>query len=60
LRHDKNGSRQYFQAIHYKNRKSEYLKYEGRVTSVGNFSEAIAGILGGLLATITQPSTRLA
>jgi MFS family permease len=36
-----------------KNRESEYLKYEGRVTSVGNFSEAIAGILGGLLATIT-------
>ena len=30
-----------------------YLKYEGRVTSVGNFSEAFAGILGGLLATIS-------
>ncbi|MDA3880163.1 MAG: MFS transporter, partial [Prolixibacteraceae bacterium] len=36
-----------------KKRESEYLKYEGRVTSVGNFSEAIAGILGGLLASIT-------
>ncbi|MBN2807108.1 MAG: MFS transporter [Prolixibacteraceae bacterium] len=34
-------------------RENEYLKYEGRVISVGNFSEAIAGILGGLLATIS-------
>ncbi|HOO83747.1 MAG TPA: MFS transporter [Prolixibacteraceae bacterium] len=34
-------------------REKSYLKYEGRVTSVGNFSEAIAGILGGLLATIS-------
>ncbi len=31
----------------------EYLKYEGRMTSLGNFAEAGAGILGGLLATIT-------
>jgi MFS family permease len=36
-----------------KNRDKEYLKFEGRVTSIGNFSEAIAGILGGLLATIS-------
>ena len=35
------------------NNEKEYLKYEGRVTSVGNFSEAIAGIIGGLLATLT-------
>lgn len=34
-------------------REGEYLKYEGRVTSVGNFSEAFAGILGALLATIS-------
>lgn len=34
-------------------RENEYLKYEGRVISVGNFSEAIAGILGGLLATFS-------
>ena len=27
-----------------------YLKYEGRMTMVGNFAEAAAGILGGLLA----------
>ena len=31
----------------------EYLKHEGRMTSAGNFAEAAAGILGGLLATIT-------
>ncbi len=34
-------------------REKEYLKLEGRITSIGNFSEAIAGILGGLLATIS-------
>ena len=27
-----------------------YLRYEGRITMIGNFAEAIAGILGGLLA----------
>jgi MFS family permease len=34
-------------------KEAQYLKYEGRVTSVGNFAEAFAGIIGGLLATIT-------
>lgn len=34
-------------------KENEYAKYEGRVISVGNFSEAIAGLLGGLLATIS-------
>ncbi len=33
------------------NRENEYLKYEGKVTMIGNFSEAFAGIFGGLLAT---------
>ena len=36
--------------IHYK-KEDSYLKYEGRVTMVGNFSEAFAGIFSGLLAT---------
>lgn len=27
-----------------------YMRYEGKLTMVGNFSEAIAGVLGGLLA----------
>lgn len=31
-------------------RENEYLKYEGKVTMIGNFSEAFAGITGGLLA----------
>lgn len=35
--------------LHYR-RENEYLKYEGKVTMVGNFSEAFAGIGGGLLA----------
>lgn len=34
-------------------KKDKYIKYEGRMVSVGNFAEAIAGILGGLLATLS-------
>lgn len=33
-------------------REKEYAKYEGRNFSVGNFSEAIAGTIGGALAAI--------
>jgi MFS family permease len=32
-------------------REKDYLKLEGRVTSIGNFAEAIAGVTGGFLAT---------
>jgi MFS family permease len=35
------------------NREKQYVKQEGRITSAGNFAEAIAGIAGGLLAAIT-------
>lgn len=31
----------------------DYLKYEGRITMLGNFSEAFAGIFGGLLAAVS-------
>jgi MFS family permease len=34
-------------------RKDEYLKYEGKISSMGNFAEAIAGIIGGLLAVVS-------
>ena len=34
-------------------RENQYIKFEGRMVSVGNFAEAIAGILGGLLATLS-------
>lgn len=34
-------------------REDEYIKYEGRISSAGNFAEALAGIAGGLLATIS-------
>jgi MFS family permease len=34
-------------------RESDYIKYEGRNFSVGNFSEAIAGFMGGALAEIS-------
>ncbi|MBN1482361.1 MFS transporter [candidate division KSB1 bacterium] len=35
------------------NKENEYAKIEGRRTSVANFSETTASILGGLLATIS-------
>jgi MFS family permease len=34
-----------------KKRSSEYTKYEGRITSIGNLAESLAGIIGGFLAT---------
>lgn len=34
-------------------REKDYLKHEGRITSAGNFAEAFAGILGGLLAGLS-------
>ncbi|MCF8218937.1 MAG: MFS transporter [Bacteroidales bacterium] len=35
------------------NRKEDYSRQEGRITALGNFSEAGAGILGGFLAGIS-------
>lgn len=35
------------------NAEDRFLKYEGRSISIGNFSEAAAGILGGFLAAIS-------
>ncbi|QKG79782.1 MFS transporter [Tenuifilum thalassicum] len=34
-------------------KQDDYIKHEGRMTSVGNFAEATAGILGGLLAALS-------
>ena len=34
-------------------RKDEYVKYEGRVISIGNLAETIAGVVGGLLVGIS-------
>lgn len=39
-----------YDSLKAENREDEYIKYEGRITSAGNFAEAFAGILGGLLA----------
>jgi MFS family permease len=36
-----------------KGEEKQYTRFEGRITSLGNIAEAIAGIIGGLLATIT-------
>lgn len=35
------------------NQTQKYVKQEGRITSFGNFAEAIAGIVGGFLAAIS-------
>lgn len=42
-----------YDSMQHYGREEEYLKYEGKVTMVGNFSEAFAGIFGGLLATVS-------
>ncbi|MFO7828690.1 MAG: MFS transporter [Bacteroidales bacterium] len=34
-------------------KKDQYIKFEGRMVSIGNFAEAIAGVLGGLLAGLS-------
>ncbi len=34
-------------------KKEQYIKFEGRMVSMGNFAEAIAGVLGGLLAGLS-------
>lgn len=39
----------YDTTVHYK-KENQYLRYEGRITMIGNFAEAIAGIFGGLMA----------
>jgi MFS family permease len=42
-----------YDSLKAENREEEYIKYEGRITSAGNFAEALAGIAGGLLATFS-------
>lgn len=42
-----------YDSLKAENRESEYIKFEGRITSAGNFAEALAGVAGGLLATIS-------
>ncbi|MGV8096271.1 MAG: MFS transporter [Mangrovibacterium sp.] len=34
-------------------RENQYIRQEGRITSAGNFSEAFAGVCGGLLAAVS-------
>lgn len=42
-----------YDSLKVENRENEYIKFEGRITSAGNFAEALAGVAGGLLATIS-------
>ena len=39
-----------YDTTEYYKKEDLYLKYEGRITMIGNFAEAAAGIFGGLLA----------
>ncbi|MDD2305587.1 MAG: MFS transporter [Prolixibacteraceae bacterium] len=42
-----------YDSLKAENREEEYIKHEGRITSAGNFAEALAGVAGGLLATFS-------
>ena len=42
-----------FDSLKADNKTEKYTREEGRITSVGNFAEAFAGILGGFLAAIS-------
>ncbi len=42
-----------YDSLKAENLESDYIKYEGRITSGGNFAEALAGVAGGLLATVS-------
>jgi MFS family permease len=42
-----------YDSLKAENREDEYVKFEGRITSGGNFAEALAGVAGGLLASIS-------
>ena len=42
-----------YDSLKARNRENEYIKFEGSITSVGNFAEAFAGVVGGFLATIS-------
>ncbi|OFY24074.1 MAG: MFS transporter [Bacteroidetes bacterium GWF2_33_38] len=40
-----------YDTLHDHNKTDKYVKYEGKIISIGNFAEAVAGIIGGFLAT---------
>lgn len=42
-----------YDSLKAENREDDYIKYEGQITSAGNFAEALAGVAGGFLATIS-------
>jgi MFS family permease len=42
-----------FDSLKVSGKTGQYIKHEGRITSAGNFAEAIAGVIGGLLAAIS-------
>ena len=42
-----------YDSLMQEDREEEYLKYEGRVTMIGNISEAVAGVLGGAIAILS-------
>ncbi|MEJ5266464.1 MAG: MFS transporter [Bacteroidales bacterium] len=46
-----------YDTLKLKNKENQYIKYEGRVLSLGNFAETIAAVAGGFIAHISLRST---
>ena len=42
-----------YDTLSHESKSDEYMKYEGRLYTVGNFSESIAGLVGGTIATFS-------
>lgn len=42
-----------YDTLHENKQEKRYVRLEGKITSAGNFAEALAGVAGGLLAAIT-------
>ena len=42
-----------YDSLKLNNREKDYVKYEGRVLSIGNFAETLAAVAGGFLAEIS-------
>ncbi|HOS85405.1 MAG TPA: MFS transporter [Bacteroidales bacterium] len=43
-----------YDSVQHTKKKDAYLKYEGRITSLGGFAETGAALLGGIIASVTS------
>jgi MFS family permease len=42
-----------YDTLKHTKREDDYVKYEGRTYTIGNYSEALAGLIGGVIATFS-------